>query len=329
MIFIILFLIFSLSFSTGISQENEKIVLMYHRIDEPKYPSTSISLDLFKSQMQYLKENGYIVDSISNIQNFSTNNDLKKKVYITFDDGFLSVYKKAYPILSNFQFPFSIFLSTKFIENDNKNDFMNWKIVKFLKKNNVGVYSHGHSHKSFLSMTQEELIMDILSSKDILSRELNEEGKIISFPYGETRRSVNNLISELGYDIGFGQHSGIINKENDFNNLPRFAINENLGNMKRFKKILNYSKLNISDVDPKDSTIKDPFVNFSFTSNMSLERINCFLENKILKKKIIEQKIYINLQKKLSDGRNRINCTFVDGRGKVYWYTKMLFYKRD
>ena len=178
-------------------------------------------------------------------------------------------------------------------------------------------------------MTHEELRMDILTSKEILSRELNEEGKIISFPYGETRQSVNNLISELGYDVAFGQHSGIINKESDFNNLPRFAINENLGNMKRFKKILNYSKLNTFDVEPKDSTIKDPLMNFSFSSNMSLERINCFLNNQILKKKIKDQKIYISLQKKLSNGRNRINCTYVDPRGKVYWYTKMLFYNRD
>lgn len=329
MIYLIFFLIFSLGFSKSISQEGEKIVLMYHRIDEPKYPSTSISLDLFKSQMQYLKENDYIVDSISNIGNFSTNNDFKKRVYITFDDGFLSIYEKAYPILSNFQFPFSIFLSTKFIQHGNKNDFMNWKMVKFLKSNNVEIYSHGHSHKSFLSMTPEELRVDILTSKNILSRELNKEGRIISFPYGETRQSVNNLISELGYDIGFGQHSGIINKESDFNNLPRFAINENLGNMKRFANILDYSKLNTFDVDPKDSIVKDSFMNFSFSSNKSLERINCFLENKILKKKIKDQKIYINLQKKLSDGRNRINCTFVDPGGKVFWYTKMLFYDRN
>ena len=88
-----------LTISNVIASDNEKIVLMYHRVGDDQYPSTNVSLELFEEQMEYLEKNNYEIDSISNIQDFSEDTRKVKKVYITFDDGFLSVYKNAYPIL--------------------------------------------------------------------------------------------------------------------------------------------------------------------------------------------------------------------------------------
>ena len=109
-----------LTISNVIASDNEKIVLMYHRVGDDQYPSTNVSLELFKDQMEYLEKNNYEIDSISNIQDFSEDTRKFKKVYITFDDGFLSIYKNAYPILSEKKFPFSIFISTKFIKENNE-----------------------------------------------------------------------------------------------------------------------------------------------------------------------------------------------------------------
>ena len=82
-----------LTISNVIASDNEKIVLMYHRVGDDQYPSTNVSLELFKDQMEYLEKNNYEIDSISNIQDFSEDTRKFKKVYITFDDGFLSIYK--------------------------------------------------------------------------------------------------------------------------------------------------------------------------------------------------------------------------------------------
>ena len=324
MVGFVFFLVLFLNFSNVNSKNNEKIVLMYHRIDEPKHPSTSISLDLFKSQMQYLKKKNYIVDSIRNIKDFSDKQSSQKKVYITFDDGFLSIYKKAYPILSELKFPFSIFISTSFISQNNNNDFMNWKIIKNLKKNNVEIYSHGHTHESFLKMSIEAVKEDILISESILKSELNISNKLISFPYGESNESIKNLLRDIKYETAFGQHSGVINIESDFLNLPRFAINENFGNMKRFKRILNYSRLNTFNVIPLDSSIKGPVKEISFSSDKPLNKINCYLKNEVLEKIISDEKLILNLEGKLKEGRNRINCTFIDQNGSVYWHSRIL-----
>jgi len=94
--------------------------------------------------------------------------------------------------------------------------------------------------------------------------------------------------------------------------------------MNRFKKILNYSRLTTFDENPSDSIVKSSQLNYSFRSDKPLKSINCFLRNKILKKTITDQKIKI--MGKLINGRNRINCTFIDLNGKIFWHTKMLIF---
>ena len=46
-----------LTISNVIASDNEKIVLMYHRVGDDQYPSTNVSLELFKDQMEYLEKN--------------------------------------------------------------------------------------------------------------------------------------------------------------------------------------------------------------------------------------------------------------------------------
>ena len=60
MIFLRIILIF-LTFSPEslFSKQGSGIVLVYHRFDEQKHPSTSISSQNFNEQLQYLKKNNY------------------------------------------------------------------------------------------------------------------------------------------------------------------------------------------------------------------------------------------------------------------------------
>ena len=57
--FIIFLIIFFNEFSY--SEDNSAIALMYHRFDEPKYQSTSISSELFEKHLKLIKENNFKV----------------------------------------------------------------------------------------------------------------------------------------------------------------------------------------------------------------------------------------------------------------------------
>ena len=93
---------------------NDKGILsiMYHRFNENKYPSTNITMDIFKKQIDLIQEEKI---SFINPNDFKLNFNipkLKKEVLLTIDDGFTSFYQNAWPYLKEKEIPFILFIST-------------------------------------------------------------------------------------------------------------------------------------------------------------------------------------------------------------------------
>ena len=98
----------------------------------------------------------------------------------------------------------------------------------------------------------------------------------------------------MGYDIGFSQHSSPIHINENKLALPRFAINDEFGGMKRFIQIVNSKALIVSDLKIlKDDSNLEKF-EVSFSTNKIENAINCYINNNaVLKKKVINNKTLI------------------------------------
>ena len=72
---------------------------MYHRFEENKYPSTNIKLKDFKEHIKIIQENGINFIDPKNFEDELKNNKTTRKILLTIDDGFLSFYENAWPIL--------------------------------------------------------------------------------------------------------------------------------------------------------------------------------------------------------------------------------------
>lgn len=87
-------------------------VLMYHHIDEQGDDSATITPELFEQQIAALKEAGYTAvmpdDLLAYVNEGAELPD--KPVVITFDDGYLSNYEYAYPILKQYGMCATIFV---------------------------------------------------------------------------------------------------------------------------------------------------------------------------------------------------------------------------
>ena len=86
------------------SNDNGILSLMYHRFNENKYPSTNIRMEIFKKQMQMIKDLNY---DFYNPKFFIDEFDEPKndtKILITIDDGFKSFYNEAWPYLKKIKF---------------------------------------------------------------------------------------------------------------------------------------------------------------------------------------------------------------------------------
>ena len=81
--------------------ENDCVLLVYHRFSDDEPKSTSTSPEIFKQHLEYLKNNDYSVLPLKNvIRSLQSKESLPSNcISLTADDGFLSIYTEAFPLL--------------------------------------------------------------------------------------------------------------------------------------------------------------------------------------------------------------------------------------
>lgn len=89
------------------------IVLLYHRVIDLELDpqELAVSITNFNNQIKYLSEK-YEVVPLKNLLSNRLSWSVKRKVAITFDDGYFDNYNNALPILKKYNLPATIFVSS-------------------------------------------------------------------------------------------------------------------------------------------------------------------------------------------------------------------------
>ena len=83
----------------------------------------------------------------------------------TVDDGLLSFYKNAWPILKRKKIPFILFVNTREVGAYN---YMNWeRIIELHESDLVEIGNHSHSHEYLADETPDTIKNDIQKSIEI------------------------------------------------------------------------------------------------------------------------------------------------------------------
>tara|TARA_B100000900_G_scaffold112470_1_gene94072 strand:+ start:1 stop:924 length:924 start_codon:yes stop_codon:yes gene_type:complete len=298
---------------------------MYHRFNENKYPSTNVRMEIFKEQMRIIEDLGYEFYDPKNLVEEYDNPKVNKKILITIDDGFKSFYEEAWPFLKEKKIPFILFVST---EPVGRNGYMTWEEIKEIDKSKFGyIGHHSHTHEYLINFSNEDFVNDIEISTKIFKDKLGYKPPIFSYPFGEYSLYMKKYISK-NFDLGFGQHSGIIDLNKDKFELPRFPINEKYGDLKRFKSLINYFPLQYKILKPEEKKLNNDenppkFSVEFFTEQKNIGNINCYSNegDKWEKSKVsIENNILsIDFREPFVPRRGRINCSLNDN-GKWRWF---------
>ena len=301
------------------------LALMYHRFDENRYPSTNIQMDVFKKQIEIIKNLKYNFYDPKDLGKEFHTPKIEKKILITIDDAFSSFFDVAWPYFKEKKIPFILFVSTKSV---GKNGYMTWNQIKELEKENtVYIGNHSHSHNYLVSLKNEEFINDIDASSSIFKERLGYNPIFFSYPFGEYSSFIREYISK-NFKFSFGQHSGVIDINKDLYELPRFPINEKYGDLKRFEFLINLNPLQYKVLYPVEKYLTNNnnppkfFVEF-FDKQKNINNINCFSDEggKWGKSNInLNQNILkLNFRDKFNFRRGRINCSLNDN-GIWRWF---------
>jgi len=291
---------------------------MYHRFNENKYPSTNIKIDIFKKQLELIKESNIEYYDPANFDTEFNYPKKNKKVLITIDDAFSSFYENAWPILKEGEIPFILFVST---EPVGKPGYMTWEQIKEISSYNFAyIGNHSHTHEYLLDFSHLEFTEDIKKSIRIFREKLGYNPIYFSYPFGEYNLKQTQFI-ENNFKYGFGQHSGVIDLTKNPFELPRFPINEKYGDLDRFEFIIKLFPIPYKNLIPADKYINNnqnpPTIEIDFfEAQKNIKNINCFSNegnewrNSIIK--FEKNKLKIDFREKFIFRRGRVNCSIKD-----------------
>ncbi|MEC7168989.1 MAG: polysaccharide deacetylase family protein [Pseudomonadota bacterium] len=303
------------------------ISIMYHRFNENKYPSTNIQLEVFKKQLNIIEKEGIKFIHPKDFEKSLSQNKKERKILLTVDDGLLSFYNNAWPILKEKKIPFILFVNTREVGSFN---YMNWEqIIELHKSENVEIGNHSHSHEYLVDENSEFIKKDILTSIKIFEERLGKNSDFFSYPFGEYSNEFKTIIKDFGFKYAFGQHSGVIDETKDLWELPRFPINEKYGEIKRFNTLMKTLPLKYKKLTPEDRYLlqsrNPPKVKIQFYEDIkNLDKINCFSNegNKWRNSNIFLEKnniLEITIAEKFIGERGRINCSLQEVDGFWRW----------
>jgi Polysaccharide deacetylase/Transposase, Mutator family len=162
-----------------INLKSEVIVLCYHRFEDRPKDSLAIKPADFEAQMQALKDCGVTVISMEDFLAWRRGEKgiPEKAAIISIDDGYLSGYNVAWPILKKLGYPFTMFIYTDYIKGGPKSggQSMSWDQLAEMRDAGVDIEGHTVSHSSLNARrgkTDEEYLAwlksEIVSSKEFL-----------------------------------------------------------------------------------------------------------------------------------------------------------------
>lgn len=203
------------SAATTLNAENRTVaelkltipVLNYHSINYDPGNIVVLSPEKFEEQMTYLFKEGY---TTLRIQDFSDIFQGKKKapskaVLLTFDDGYTDNYDIAMPILKQFGFHATLFMTPGWV---GKAGYLNWEQVKEMQLAGWDIQPHGMSHPRLPTLSKEKQIMEIEESRKWIEQELGGTADVFAYPYGEYNNHTLTILKENKFRYAFTIQQG-------------------------------------------------------------------------------------------------------------------------
>ncbi|HVM32367.1 MAG TPA: polysaccharide deacetylase family protein [bacterium] len=293
--------------SAPVSAESTFTVLCYHRFIIHPLKTTSpylLPVAEFRAQMQYLKDNGFTPITVDQLTAFWDQGTPlpPKPVLLTFDDGFKSVYDKAFPVLKEFHYPGVLFLISSFLETGDiwdayrKSDAgrlaMDDAEIKEMQRAGLVMESHTVSHPNlgveaekrspaeFKALVARELGYPI----DFFKSKFGSRPELLAYPYGVYNDEVLRQAAAL-YHLAFTVNEGPNDRTVDPYKLRRDLILAGMP-MTEFAGLFKDRVLHIADAGPGDGQViwsRKPIISIKILDDVDPASVSLNLESRRLK----------------------------------------------
>lgn len=209
-------------------------ILLYHSIDDtaaPAYRRWAVTPMAFAAQMAYLRQEGYHAFTVTEfVQRLSMGavNLPAKTIVITFDDGLADFYLAALPILQDYGFPATLYITTGYVEGssqwlapvgEGERTMMSWAQIAELPAYGIECGAHTHSHPQLDTLPRRQAWHEIYHSKRLLEEKLGRAVTSFAYPHGYHDKAVQQMVRKAGFTAACGVKHAISRPDDD-----RFAL---------------------------------------------------------------------------------------------------------
>lgn len=137
------------------------------------------------------------------------------KVVLTFDDGYLDNLQVAAPILVGAGLPFTVFVTTSFLETGHPLYLNKSDLEELASLPGVTIGSHGHSHVRLPTCGDDLLREELNRSRETLQSITGQPVAVLSYPHGAVDARVRDTAIQAGYEIGAGSRLDVNRPDRD------------------------------------------------------------------------------------------------------------------
>jgi peptidoglycan/xylan/chitin deacetylase (PgdA/CDA1 family) len=198
------------------------LVLCYHAVSQHWPSILAVTPDRFREQVEFLVRHGFSGVTFTELV---TGEVPAKAVAITFDDGYRSVLNHGFRVLSEFGFPATVFVPTSLVglsgpmswpgidkweggSHEDELTPMTWDELRVLRDAGWEIASHTQTHPKLPELGDEDLHAELVTSREICTRELGATCRSLAYPYGAVDDRVVDAAGKAGYEaagiVGLG-----------------------------------------------------------------------------------------------------------------------------
>jgi peptidoglycan/xylan/chitin deacetylase (PgdA/CDA1 family) len=190
-------------------------ILTYHRVG-PGVSRMVMAPAAFAAQLEFLARNDYRVIRLGDLADFLEGRAQfpQRAVVITFDDGHISAYQHAYPLLKKYGFPATFFLYTDFL---NTRDGLSWAQIREMAASGLMDFqTHSKTHANLIvrrpgetdAQYRARLDTEIGLPRDLIERNVATKVTAYAYPYGDANEIVLERIAQTGHTLGLTVNPG-------------------------------------------------------------------------------------------------------------------------
>jgi peptidoglycan/xylan/chitin deacetylase (PgdA/CDA1 family) len=182
-------------------------ILAYHSIDDSA-SVLSTSIQTFRRHLETLREMGLTTVQVSDIAAWVRGRRAlpQRAIALTFDDGFASVYKQAFPLLCRYGFTATVYLVTDYCGRLNvwpgqpreipRLPLLEWGQIQEMNRHGIQFGAHTKTHPDLRRLSTFDLEREVQDSKRVIEDRLGQAVDSFAYPYGHCDDRILAVVRE-------------------------------------------------------------------------------------------------------------------------------------